>query len=201
MWKAVLYQLNTKIKFDVSREDVYKRQLLIVRARQAAAVSLIPIEQGKPYRLFLVRRKGVPCVGRCLCQSVTCFQGDTGLDTERRFPVHIHTVLVISRAARSITVNDSTGIVPHGLSLIHISFFPFSLSAHLKSSAYTHRRKSHDRTYIGDKGRSYSHISFCYRSRSSPLFCFGAGGLLYGIQRSLLYRSLRLSLASDSSLQ
>ena len=91
------------------------KPLLIVCARQSAAVALIPIEQGKPYRLFLVRGKGVPCVGRCLCQSVACFQGDTGLDTERRFPVYIHTVFVISRAARSITVNDSTGIVPHGV--------------------------------------------------------------------------------------
>ena len=42
-------------------------------------------------------------------------QRDAGLDTERRFPVYIHTVLVISCASRSITVNGSTGIVPHGV--------------------------------------------------------------------------------------
>lgn len=109
------YPDRGELYYEILTKGLCGKPLLIVRARQAAAVSLIPIEQGKPYRLFLVRRKGVPCVGRCLCQSVTCFQGDTGLDTERRFPVHIHTVLVISRAARSITVNDSTGIVPHGV--------------------------------------------------------------------------------------
>ena len=79
-------------------------------------------------------------------------------------------------------------------------FFAFFLSARPKSFGYTHRRKSHDRTYIGDKGRSNSRI-FSYRSYPSPFLCFGAGGLLYGIRRSSLYRSLRLSLAADSSLQ
>ena len=66
------------------------KPLLIVRARQAAAVPLIPIEQGKPYRLFLVRGKGVPCVGRCLCQSGCLFSRGRRAGYRTPFP-RLHT--------------------------------------------------------------------------------------------------------------
>ena len=60
----------------------------------------------------------------------------------------------------------------------HHPFFVFSCSARLRFFGYRHRRKSLTCPYIGDRGRSYSHISSFYRSRSSLLFCFGGEGLL-----------------------
>ena len=91
------------------------KPLLIIAACQVALVALIPIEQGKPYRLFLVIGKGVPCVGRCLCQRISCFQRYAWLNTKGIFAIYIHTVLIISCPACGIAVNDSTGIVPHGV--------------------------------------------------------------------------------------
>ena len=92
-----------------------RNPLLIIASCKVTAVALIPVEQGKPDCLFLIGRKGVPSVRRCLFQGVACFQRYTRLNTKGVFSVHKHTVLIVSRAACGMTVKGGTRIVPHSI--------------------------------------------------------------------------------------
>ena len=94
-------------------KSLCRKPFFIITARQMTAVALIPIEQGKSNRLFLVCGKGVPSIWGSLFQGVSRFQRYARLNTERIFSVHKHTVFVFSRTACGIAVKDSTWIVSH----------------------------------------------------------------------------------------
>ena len=52
----------TAARYELPHKGLGGNPFLVVAARQVTAVSLIAVEQGKPYRLFLVCGKGVPSV-------------------------------------------------------------------------------------------------------------------------------------------